>query len=71
MRRVIEEGGPEGLEEERRLFYVGVTRAMDQLYLCYPDFWPKAYSGDAFQIPSSFLSDFAPERVEEWNIRGF
>ena len=36
-----------------------------------PDFWPKAYSGDAFQIPSSFLSDFDPARVEEWNIRGF
>ena len=69
--RVIEEGGPEGLEEERRLFYVGVTRAMDQLYLCHPEFWPKAYSGDAFQIPSSFLSDFDPARVEEWTIRGF
>lgn len=69
--RVIDEGGPEGLEEERRLFYVGVTRSMDQLYLCYPEFWPKAYSGDAFQIPSSFLHDFDPARVEEWNIRGF
>jgi len=69
--RVLDEGGPEGMEEERRLFYVGVTRAMDQLYLCYPGFWPKAYSGDALQIPSSFLGDFDPSRVEEWNIRGF
>jgi DNA helicase-2/ATP-dependent DNA helicase PcrA len=69
--RVVDETGPEGLEEERRLFYVGVTRAMDQLYLCYPEFWPKAYSGDAFQIPSSFLGDFDPARVEEWTIRGF
>ena len=69
--RVVEEAGPEGLEEERRLFYVGVTRAMDQLYLCHPEFWPKAYSGDAFQIPSRFLSDFDPARVEEWTIRGF
>ncbi len=69
--RVIDEGGIEGLEEERRLFYVGVTRAMDHLHLCYPTFWPKAYSGDAFQIPSSFLSDFSKERVEEWNIRAF
>ena len=69
--RVVEEGGLEGLEEERRLFYVGVTRAMDQLYLCYPNFWPKAYSGDAFQVPSSFLGDFSPGRVETWNVRGF
>ena len=30
--RAIEEGG---LEEERRLFYVGITRAMRQLYLTY------------------------------------
>jgi DNA helicase-2/ATP-dependent DNA helicase PcrA len=27
---------PEGEEEERRLFYVAVTRAKDQLYICYP-----------------------------------
>ncbi len=69
--RVVEESGAEGLEEERRLFYVGVTRAMDQLYLCYPEFWPKAYSGDAFQIPSLFLGDFDPSRVDAWNVRGF
>lgn len=29
---------PSELEEERRLFYVAATRAMDQLYLCYPRF---------------------------------
>ncbi|MDF1566194.1 MAG: ATP-dependent helicase [Deltaproteobacteria bacterium] len=27
---------PDGLEEERRLFYVATTRAKDELYLCYP-----------------------------------
>lgn len=69
--RVVDEGGRDGLEEERRLFYVALTRAMDQLYLCYPELWPKAYSGDAVQIPSSFLSDFSPDRVEEWNVRAF
>jgi len=69
--RVVEESGHEGMEEERRLFYVGTTRAMDQLYLCHPEFWPKAYSGDAFQVPSRFLSDFDPSRVEEWSVRGF
>jgi len=29
-------GDPRGIEEERRLFYVAVTRAKDQLYLCHP-----------------------------------
>ncbi len=70
-KRVIDEGGPEALEEERRLFYVAVTRAMDQLHLLWPRFWPKAYSGDTFQEPSQFLGEFDPERVEEWNIGGF
>jgi DNA helicase-2/ATP-dependent DNA helicase PcrA len=69
--RVVEEGGPEGLEEERRLFYVAVTRAMDLLHLCHPTFWPKAYSGDAFQIPSQFLADFSNDRVDQWKIRGY
>ena len=31
-------GDPESLEEERRLFYVAVTRAKEGLYLCHPSF---------------------------------
>ncbi len=33
IRRAVEEGN---IDEERRLFYVAVTRAKDELYLCYP-----------------------------------
>ncbi|HCR37731.1 MAG TPA: DNA helicase UvrD [Opitutae bacterium] len=33
LKRAIEEGN---IEEERRLFYVGVTRAQEQLYITYP-----------------------------------
>jgi DNA helicase-2/ATP-dependent DNA helicase PcrA len=59
------------MEEERRLFYVAVTRAEDELYLSYPEYWPKAYSGDQYQMASAFLSEFAEERVEIWNVSAF
>ncbi len=62
------EGGGEGLEEERRLFYVALTRAKDELYLLYPRMWPKSYSGDMWQTPSRFLSNLPRESMDEWRI---
>jgi DNA helicase-2/ATP-dependent DNA helicase PcrA len=56
------------LEEERRLFYVALTRAKDQLYLTYPMTNPKSYSGDFMCRPSRFLEDFPEEMVEEWEV---
>ena len=66
--RAAESNGGEGMEEERRLFYVAVTRAMDQLYLTYPRLWPKAYTGDAWQTPSRFLETLPPNTLDEWRI---
>jgi DNA helicase-2/ATP-dependent DNA helicase PcrA len=66
--RAAESNGGEGMEEERRLFYVAVTRAMDQLYLTWPRLWPKAYTGDAWQMPSRFLESLPPGSVDEWRI---
>ncbi len=57
-----------GLEEERRLFYVAVTRAMDELYLTYPLIWPNAHSGQVMQSPSRFLEEIPSEQVEEWQV---
>ena len=57
----------EGLEEERRLFYVAITRAKDELYLTYPRFW-QTHDGRAIQKKSRFLDDFPPELVEAWNV---
>ncbi|MEA3345914.1 MAG: UvrD-helicase domain-containing protein [Chloroflexota bacterium] len=55
---------PEQLEEERRLCYVGITRAKERLYLLYT--FRRAFWGDSdVRIPSRFLSDIPSELVEE------
>lgn len=68
--RVLEEDDEErrGLEEERRLFYVAVTRAKDELYLTYPRYWQGSYSGDVIQQPSRFLEEIPADLMEEWRI---
>ncbi len=49
-------GSPEELEEERRLFYVGITRAKDRLYLLRA-FRRSAYGRSDLAEPSRFLRD--------------
>ncbi len=66
--RILETDDLPMLEEERRLFYVALTRAKDELYLTYPMMNPKSYSGDIICRPSRFLEDFPPEMVEEWRV---
>ena len=66
--RILEADDQPMLEEERRLFYVAITRAKDSLYLTYPMTNPKSYSGDVMCSPSRFLGDFPPELVEEWDV---
>ncbi len=60
---------PEGEEEERRLFYVAVTRAKDELYLSHPLMRFMQGGGDTMQQPSRFLSEIPTELREEWNLR--
>ncbi|MBK1853758.1 UvrD-helicase domain-containing protein [Verrucomicrobiaceae bacterium 5K15] len=66
--RVLESDDEEMLEEERRLFYVAVTRAKDQLYLTYPMTNPKSYTGDYMTRPSRFLDAIPTELTEEWKV---
>ena len=66
--RILETDDQPMLEEERRLFYVALTRAKDDLYLTYPMTNPKSYSGDIICRPSRFLEDFPLELVEEWEV---
>jgi DNA helicase-2/ATP-dependent DNA helicase PcrA len=56
-----------GLEEERRLFYVGVTRAMDRLNLTYADRRWRA-GMESHSPSSSFLDELPPDYVEQ--VRG-
>ena len=58
------------VEEERRLFYVAVTRARDELYLTYPILRLNAGYGEMLQRPSRFLGEIPKELLEEWQISG-
>ena len=59
----------DALEEERRLFYVAITRARDELYLTYPHMRLNAGYGDVFQRPSRFLKEIPNALVEDWQVR--
>lgn len=65
-RRSIEAGD---VEEERRLFYVAVTRAKNELYLCYPRVATKAGPGGMLLTPSRFLSELSPDLYEQLKIK--
>jgi len=53
-----------GLEEERRLCYVGTTRAMQQLYLTYAE-QRRLHGQDNYAAPSRFLAELPAELLEE------
>jgi DNA helicase-2/ATP-dependent DNA helicase PcrA len=53
-----------GLEEERRLAYVGMTRAMKQLYITYAE-QRRLYGVDAYGQPSRFIGELPADLVEE------
>ncbi len=55
---------PDGLEEERRLAYVGITRAMKQLYLSYAES-RRLHGVDTFNARSRFLKEIPPELMQE------
>ena len=59
----------DALEEERRLFYVAITRARDELYLTYPHMRLSGGYGDVFQRPSRFLQEIPNDLIEDWQVR--
>jgi DNA helicase-2/ATP-dependent DNA helicase PcrA len=54
----------QGLEEERRLCYVGLTRAQHQLYLSYAE-QRRLYGNDNYATASRFLRELPTELIEE------
>ncbi len=54
------EAGEKGLEEERRLFYVAMTRAMVKLYICFAQ-GRMLYGQLRFNGPSRFISEIPPK----------
>jgi DNA helicase-2/ATP-dependent DNA helicase PcrA len=54
----------DGLEEERRLCYVGITRAMQQLYVTYAE-QRRLHGMDSFGTPSRFIAELPEDLVEE------
>jgi DNA helicase-2/ATP-dependent DNA helicase PcrA len=63
---------PDGEEEERRLMYVAITRARNELYLSYPLIRATyGTQGDFMQKPSRFLNEIPRDLLEEWNLQTF
>jgi len=54
----------DGLEEERRLCYVGMTRAMTQLYLTYAE-QRRLHGVDNYSMPSRFIKEVPDQLIEE------
>jgi DNA helicase-2/ATP-dependent DNA helicase PcrA len=65
-RRSIEAGD---VEEERRLFYVAVTRARNELYLVFPKIASRPGPGGMMNSPSRFLQELSPDLYQELKIR--
>jgi DNA helicase-2/ATP-dependent DNA helicase PcrA len=56
------------LQEERRLCYVGITRAMEQLYLTHAES-RRLYGKDSYPRPSRFIREIPPESLQEIRMR--
>lgn len=61
-RMSLDEGN--GLEEERRLCYVGITRAMKKLYISYAQ-TRNLHGNEQYHIPSRFIQEIPAELLQE------
>ncbi len=59
---------PKGLEEERRLCYVGITRAMEKLYITHAEV-RRLHGKEAHHRPSRFLTEIPSELLHEARLK--
>ncbi|WP_237059757.1 DNA helicase II [Microbulbifer sediminum] len=59
---------PGRMEEERRLCYVGITRAMRKLYITYAEN-RRLFGSETFNSPSRFIGEIPPELVHEVRLK--
>ena len=57
------------MEEERRLAYVGITRAMQELYLTYAE-TRRLHGQDSYNRPSRFLLEVPQDLIQEVRMNG-
>ncbi len=60
--------GANGLEEERRLCYVGITRAMKKLYICYAES-RRLHGRETLNSPSRFISEIPSDLLQEVRMK--
>ncbi|MEJ2141496.1 MAG: DNA helicase II [Gammaproteobacteria bacterium] len=60
---------PGRMEEERRLCYVGMTRAMEKLTICYAE-KRRMYGEENFASPSRFIKEIPMEYIQEVRMQG-
>ncbi len=65
--RAIDEKGKSGLEEERRLAYVGITRAKQRAYISYAAN-RRIYGQYQSSLPSRFIEELPAENIEKINL---
>jgi DNA helicase-2/ATP-dependent DNA helicase PcrA len=61
----------DGIEEERRLMYVAITRARNELYLSHPLIRSVPGGSAERQLPSRFLEEIPTDLLDEWNLRPY
>ncbi len=69
-RRSLDESGAKGLEEERRLAYVGITRARERCYISFAAN-RQIYGRWTSVLPSRFIDELPPKHVDAISETGY